>query len=71
MDRVHIAEGFPVWRNGQRVIIEDGLLIRMDVANSGLFFPKSISPPLFVLGDSVGLTLLKMANACRSIRVSC
>ncbi|NBC44297.1 hypothetical protein [Corallococcus exiguus] len=68
---MHIAQGFPVWRNGQLDIIEDGLLIRMAVANSGLFFPKNISPPLFVLGDSVGLTLLTMANACRSIRVSC
>lgn len=58
VEAVHIAEGFTVWRNGQEAIAQDGLLIRVDVANQGLFFPRALTPPLFVLGDSVGLMLL-------------
>jgi hypothetical protein len=57
VEPVHIAGGFPVWRNGQEVIVNDGLLIRVDVAKPGPFFPRALTPPLFVLGDSVGLTL--------------
>ncbi|RKH56890.1 hypothetical protein [Corallococcus llansteffanensis] len=55
---IHVAGGFTVWRNGQEVTVQDGLIIRVDGLSRSKFIPGGISPPLFVLGDTVGQTLL-------------
>ncbi|GMU01424.1 hypothetical protein KH5H1_55440 [Corallococcus caeni] len=57
VEPVHIAQGFSVWRNGQEALVQDGLLIHVEVADWEPFIPRAVSPPLFVLGDSVGLMI--------------
>lgn len=55
---VHVASGFTVWRDGERLTVHDGLLLRVNVANSFEFMPQAaMTPPLFVLGDTVALSL--------------
>ena len=58
VEPVHIEEGFTVWRHGVEVTVQDGLLIHLDGVHPDLFMPRGIGPPLFVLGDTVGQTLI-------------
>ncbi|MCY1032200.1 hypothetical protein OV207_12085 [Corallococcus sp. BB11-1] len=58
VERVHITQGFTVWRDGEELTAHEGLLIRLDGVNGGNFIPRAITPPLFVLDRSVGMTLL-------------
>jgi|GEM_PF-4085189 len=51
-------EGFRVWRDGVEVTIKDGLLIRVDGLSPMTFLPRALTPPLLVLGDSMGEMLL-------------
>ncbi|RKG54561.1 hypothetical protein D7X30_29020 [Corallococcus sp. AB011P] len=58
VEPVHIQEGFTVWRDGAEVTLQDGLLIRVDGLSRSQFMPRAITAPLFVLGNTVGQTLL-------------
>ncbi|QRK08589.1 hypothetical protein JQX13_53365 [Archangium violaceum] len=58
IEPIHINLGFTVWRNGVEVTVQDGLLIHLDGLSPGRFIPGAMTPPLFVLGDTVGQMLI-------------
>ncbi|MBE4748902.1 hypothetical protein G4177_12095 [Corallococcus sp. ZKHCc1 1396] len=57
VERVHITQGFTVWREGVEITAHEGLLIGLDGPGGQHFFIRSMTPPLFLLGDSVGQRL--------------
>lgn len=58
VEPLHIEQGFTVWRDGVEVTVQDGLLIHLDGLNPVMFIPRAMTPPLFVLGNTVGQMLL-------------
>ncbi len=57
VEPVRVEEGFEVWRQGTRITVQDGLLIRLDGLNGSDFIAQAGTPPMFVLGDTIGVTL--------------
>lgn len=57
VEPVRVEEGFEVWRQGTRLTVQDGLLIRLDGSSGSDFIPRAGSPPMFVLEDTVGVTV--------------
>ncbi|WP_426755440.1 hypothetical protein [Myxococcus sp. Y35] len=57
VEPVRIEEGFQVWRQGTQLTVQDGLLIRLDGLNGSDFLAQAGNPPMFVLGDTIGVTL--------------
>ncbi len=57
VEPVRISEGFEVWRNGERLAVQDGLLIRLDGVDASAFLPRAASSSMFVLGDTIGVAL--------------
>ena len=47
---VRVEAGFEVWREGERLILQDGLLIQLEGFGSAMFMPRAaLSTPSFVL----------------------
>lgn len=45
------------WRNGNQVELQDALVLEVKVIDLFDFFPRNISPPLFLYGDTVCVVL--------------
>lgn len=55
---VRVTQGFTVIRNGEELSVQDGLLIRLKDVSQHDFLPRAITPPMFVLGDTIGTMLI-------------
>jgi hypothetical protein len=58
VEPVYINKGFQVWRDGQTLTVNDGLVIRLSGIDGAKFIPRALTPPMFVLGDTVGQALI-------------